>query len=250
MKEGTLKDQLYASRFRDREEVLHYESVEYAANSYASHIWNLQKPTLTEIIKRHEPASNSRLLDFACGTGRVLSFVENLVDHSDGIDISPEMAEVARTKCSKANIVVGDILSEPDLVSGDYDFVTMFRFLLNTEHEMRYKILRKVRKRLVNKKGVLIANVHGNTTSARYAALTYRKFVHGETHSQLSRPQIYRMFEETGYEVVSEYGFGLLPPLLYRTFLSGVSKSFDACASRLPLLLPISIDLLYVCRPV
>ena len=245
-----MKEDVYAARFQNREDVLHYESVEYAPDSYASYIWSLQQPKVAELFKKYVPATDARLLDFACGTGRVLSFVENLVAHSDGLDISPEMAEVAKQKCTKANITVGNILTEPDIVPGDYDVVTMFRFLLNTEQEMRYQVLREVRKRLVHKKGVLIANIHGNTISTRNAALAYRRLVHGESHSQLSRSQIFKMFEDTGYEVVEEYGFGLLPPLFYRTFLIGLAKSVDSWASKLPLMTPVSIDLLYVCRPV
>jgi SAM-dependent methyltransferase len=245
-----LKNQPYATRFREKKEVINYDFVEYSPESYASYIWSLQKPTLKKIITKHRSTAPARLLDFACGTGRVLSYVENLVDQSAGIDISPEMAELAQAKCTKANIMVGDILLEPSLVSGDYDFVTMFRFLLNTEEEMRFQVLRELRKRLVNRKGLLIANVHGNSSSARSVALAYRRFVHGGSHSQLSRPQIRRMFDSTGYRVVAEYGFGILPPIFYRTFLSGVSKWTDAGTSRIPLLTPISIDLLYVCQPV
>jgi SAM-dependent methyltransferase len=249
-KEPCLKSQPYATRFRQKEEVVHYDSVEYAPDSYASYIWSLQKPTLKQILTSHRSGAPTRLLDFACGTGRVLSYVENFVDQSDGLDISPEMAELAKAKCRKANVTVGDILKEPELVAGDYDFVTMFRFLLNTEEEMRLNVLAEVRKRLVHKNGWLIANIHGNTSSVRSLALAYRRIARGEMHSQLSRPQIRRMFEETGYRIEAEYGLGILPPALYRTFLAGVSKWTDSTAQRVPLLNPISIDLLYVCQPI
>src|SRR4051812_22266369 len=136
-----MKSQPYASRFRNKEEVTHYDSVEYSPDSYASYIWELQKPTVKEIITNYKSPAPISLLDFACGTGRVLSYVENFVDSCDGLDISPEMAEQAKLKCSKAQIMVGNILTEQDLVSGDYDLVTMFRFLLNTEEEMRLRIL-------------------------------------------------------------------------------------------------------------
>jgi SAM-dependent methyltransferase len=248
--EGFLREQLYATRFRDKQEVIHYDSVEYSADSYASYIWKLQKPKLVEVITSHRAAAPCRLLDFACGTGRILSFVEGLVDQIDGVDISPEMAEVAQTKCAKAKIRVGDILTEPNLITGDYDFVTAFRYFLNAEEEMRFRVLTKLHEYLQKRKGLLITNIHGNASSVRYAALAYRRIVHGESHSQLSRSQVRRMFEETGFRIVAEYGFGVLPPLSYRTPLSGVAKWVDAGAGRIRMLTPLSIDLLYICQPV
>ena len=46
----------------------------------------------------------SQLLDFACGTGRVLACVEPLARTVDGIDISENMVAVARKRCQRARL--------------------------------------------------------------------------------------------------------------------------------------------------
>ncbi len=113
------------------------------------------------------PVANgpAKLLDFACGTGRILSVVEDKVASSDGVDISEEMAMLAKGKCSRSNISVGNIVTNPDLANADYGIVTSFRFLLNTDPLTREQVLIELRKRLANSKGVLIVNVHGNRSS-------------------------------------------------------------------------------------
>jgi SAM-dependent methyltransferase len=96
----------YANRFRAKDDVASYDLKEYGAGCYASRIWDLQRPLLEEIILQHlaEVRHSLALLDFACGTGRVLSTLEPLVISADGIDTSPEMVAVARTKCIKARL--------------------------------------------------------------------------------------------------------------------------------------------------
>src|SRR5208282_1965293 len=127
----------YADRFQAKDDVASYDLQEYGAGSYASGIWDLQRPFLAEILLQYqaEVGHSLTLLDFACGTGRVLSTLEQLVVSADGIDISPEMIAVARTKCVEARLQVGDILTQPGLLQKNYDVITAFRFLLNVEPE-------------------------------------------------------------------------------------------------------------------
>src|SRR5690606_34975164 len=153
----------------------------------------------------------TRLLDFACGTGRILTFLANQVDMIEGIDIAAPMAQVAQQKCPTARVSVGDIVTDPTLAPGDFHIVTMFRFLLNTEPDMRIQVLKELRRRLVQKNGVLIANVHGNRASARSVALWYRRMIKGESHATMSRAEIQHMLQVTGYEIIEEHGFGVVP---------------------------------------
>jgi SAM-dependent methyltransferase len=248
--ECNVSQELYSKRFQNQSIVEDYEVVEYAPNSYSSYIWELQQPILTDILRRYKPQSEpAHLLDFACGTGRILASLEEQVDFIAGLDISPFMAQVARQKARKAAIVVGNILEDSSLLANDFHFVTMFRFLLNTEPTMRIQILKELRRRLTRKNGVLIANVHGNSQSVRSAALLYRQIGRREVHAQLSRAEIRHMFHQTGFEIIEEYGFGIVPPTLYRTPLHKLAKWVDRKSQQVKALTPISIDLLYVCRP-
>lgn len=239
----------YSVRFQDQNHAEHYEHAEYSPDSYPTYIWQLQKPVLREILqslrKDRGPIS---LLDFACGSGRILSFVEEEVDHSDGVDVSEPMVAIAQGKCNNSDIYVGDVLKCPDLLQKDYDVITCFRFLLNVDEDTRIQALKELRKRLVQKNGVLVTNIHGNSFSVRRLALIYRYLFRGEKHHEMSPGEIAQLFDKCGFVAVSEFGFGILPPTLYRTSLKSVAKWVDHACSRFPILDKFSIDLLYVCR--
>jgi ubiquinone/menaquinone biosynthesis C-methylase UbiE len=245
-----LETKPYATQFTNRNAAEEYERIVYSPNSYSTYIWQLQIPVLLRLIrsskKNTEPV---KLLDFACGTGRILSLVESKVDQSDGIDVSSAMTEFARTKCEKSNFYVGNILDQPNILVENYDVITCFRFLLNTEPDNRIKILKELRKRLIAKNGILIANIHGNTYSIRSLALLYRRIVHKEQHIQMSRKEIHQMFQLSGFRILSEEGFGILPPVVYRTPLKTIAKWIDKQSNEVSFLKLFSVDLLYVCEP-
>ena len=111
----------------------------------------------------HHPV---RLLDFACGSGRILSFVEGLVSTAEGVDISTGMAEVAQQRCTSATIRVGNILEDPGLLQPPYDIITCFRFLLNVENSIRRSSLRRLREVIRTPGGLLLINIHGNSRSS------------------------------------------------------------------------------------
>src|SRR5437879_5027917 len=118
MKAGVPSTISYSDRFKDQGAVDYYESKEYGPESYSTFIWQLEQPALERIIVNFKQGRRAplRLLDFACGTGRILSCVEKLVDVAEGIDISSNMVELARKKCTKARLQVGDILTNPGLL--------------------------------------------------------------------------------------------------------------------------------------
>ncbi len=240
----------YATRFQTEEAVKEYEQVEYSPNSYSAKIWSLQKPVVLSLIEDFASArTGSRLLDFACGTGRILSAVEPLVSESVGLDISPSMIKIAASKCKRSELIVGDILQTPDLVDDQFDIVTCFRFLLNAESQTRIEVLKILRSKLVLRNGILVANVHGNSWSTRHIALLYKKWAKGEIHNEMSPPEITRMFHAAGFKVVRCYGFGITPPTLYRTPLALPAFKLDSIARDINIFRNISVDLLYVCVP-
>jgi SAM-dependent methyltransferase len=240
----------YASRFRSPVAAEEYEKTVYSPDSYSTFIWQLQIPVLQGILRSiRDDSEQKKLLDFACGTGRILSFVENEVDQSDGVDVSNFMTDIARAKCNKSNIFLGNLLEQPDLVNEDYDIVTCFRFLLNAEPETRIIVLKELRKRLLVKDGILVANIHGNKFSSRAISLFIRRIVHQEYHEQLSRREIRQMFHAGGFEIIEEIGFGVMPPMAYRTPLRKFAEAIDKMCAQVPFFKLISIDLLYVCKP-
>ena len=247
----------YSERFQDTAAVADYESKEYGAGSYSSRIWQMQRPVVEKIIVdfRGGQAGPVRLLDFACGTGRVISTLESLVDAAEGIDISPNMVTVARKKCRRANLHVGDILTQPELLQGKFDVITAFRFLLNVEPEVRRCVLEKLREVLRAPDGLLIVNVHGNSRSLRHPAIVWRRRREraektGAMLNEMSPTETKQLLADCGFRIVRQFGFGMLPPTFYRTPLRSAAAAADGALAGENGWKNYSIDLLFVCRPV
>lgn len=246
----------YSSRFQDPAAVAAYESREYGAGSYSTQVWRWQQPVLERLIGdfRRSRSAPVRLLDFACGTGRVLAAVESLVDSAEGVDLSESMAALARAKCRQAQIKVGDILSQADLLRDHYDLITAFRFLLNVEPEVRRGVLGKLRRVLHEPDGLLVVNVHGNSCSLRHPAIRWRRWrerAHptGGLFNEMSPAESKTLLHDCGFQVVHQFGFGMLPPTLYRTPLRGLSAWADGHLAGENFWRNGAIDLMFVCRP-
>lgn len=246
----------YSKRFQDPAAVADYESKEYGAESYASHVWQWQRPVIEQIIREFQRTRTAptRLLDFACGTGRVLACVESLVDAAEGIDISENMIALARAKCRKAQFKVGDILSQPSLLQKNYDLITAFRFLLNVEPATRGQVLRKLREALREPDGLLLLNVHGNSQSLRHPAILWRRWREGPQPTgamlnEMSPAETKTLLRGCGFQVVRQSGFGILPPTLYRTPLRRPAAAVDKLFAGENLWRNCSIDMMFTCQP-
>ena len=245
----------YADRFQAPAAVAAYETSEYGADSYSTLVWDWQRPVLEKIIAdfRHTQARPVRLLDFACGTGRVISVLESLADAATGVDISENMVAIARQKCRAARLLVGDILTQPEILQPPYDVITSFRFLLNVEPELRQRVLKILREAL-RPDGLLVVNVHGNARSMRHPAIVWRRWRErtrqtGEMLNEMSPAETKKLLRECGFQIVRQFGFGMLPPTLYRTPLRGVTAAVDKFFAGDNRWRDCSIDLLFVCRP-
>lgn len=248
----------YEERFQTDADVERYESAEYGRESYPSFIWELQKPILRRLIARQERTPQIRLLDFACGTGRILSFVEKLVDQADGVDISPSMLQRATGRCTKSRLYAGDIVADRDLANHRYDIVTAFRFLLNADISVRKAALQALRGRIDEEHGVLIANVHGNAFSLRHLPILYRKWRLRRSSSaadqevmiaEMGLAEIDHLFRDCGFHIAEQFGFGITPQFVHRTPARAVARWIDRHLAAREIAKNVSIDLLFVCRP-
>jgi SAM-dependent methyltransferase len=249
----------YKDRFLTNEQVNVYEEQEYGWGSYSSFIWKIQQPLLRDILQHFCRRINRpiRLLDFACGTGRVTSFMEQFVADIVGVDISPAMVDVARKKTIKTKFVVGDILCDYSLLQPPYDVIITFRFLLNAEDDIRRKVLYRLRE-LIAIDGLLILNVHGNLNSVRHPVIIWKRWrqSRGKINynmdimlNEMSSSETKQLLSETGFEIIEQRGFGILPGLLYRTPLHFIASVIDRFAAGKNWSKNWSIDLVFVCRP-
>lgn len=228
-----------------------YDEVIYDPKGYSAFAWFLQRPYLIRIFKGlTRPDRKLKYLDFACGTGRIISAVEHLTDRAVGLDISPQMLSYAKSKVSKSVLKCGDILEDPDIVDSDYDVITAFRFFLNTEPEMRVRVMQSLAGRLSDGDSRLIFNIHGNAWSADALKSLYQQLRGWGAANTMTYPDVKRLVEAAGLRIVAMYGFGLWPYRLYRTPLAPLLKRIDYWAARQRPLRWFSHDLLFVCQRV
>ena len=151
--------------------------------------------------------SNAAYLDFACGTGRVISYLEDLAENVTGIDISPAMLKLAAEKCKRARLIQKDITVETNTPPEKFDLITSFRFLTNAEPELRKQALLRLHKYLKDD-GTLIVNAHSNPWSYRLVMLPFHwasdRFVRRRPlFGYLSGRQARRLLDECGFKVVN-----------------------------------------------
>ena len=137
-------------------------------NRFELAIYELERWHLRKLFATYCHADpNTRYLDFACGTGRILSVFRDLIAVRTGVDTSPGQLERARHKDPAARLVCGNLVDDPDLLGGArFDLVTCFRLFLNLESEYRVPILKRIRELLAPGGRVILDN-HMN----RYSAL-------------------------------------------------------------------------------
>lgn len=183
----------------------------FSGDNYNARMWKLEKFELEKIIKKH--FGNKKIenyLDFACGTGRVCSFLENKVESSAGIDISNEMIKVAKQKCVKTNFIIGD-LSNDKIFDRKFDLISTFRFFLNAEDKLRKDILSKLVV-LLKDNGILIFNIHGNKNSIRHIPILLQKFFGKiQKSTELSIQDVHILLEANNLAIKGIYGTNFFP---------------------------------------
>ena len=88
-----------------RAKAVRYDRRLFGPTSYATWLWELEKSYLRDVLARYPNAVRRRYLDFACGTGRVISVVEPVVGTSTGVDVSAEMLRLADERVQASELV-------------------------------------------------------------------------------------------------------------------------------------------------
>lgn len=144
---------------------------------YYAYQWRyLEKPLLEKVFSKIKDSGAKRYLDFACGTGRILSVGEKYFDETTGVDISGAMLKIAQKNCKKSLLIERDITKEP--LVGTFDVITSFRFFLNAEKSLADIILDRLKENLSND-GVLVVNIHVNKSSPLGYAYRFRNALKG-----------------------------------------------------------------------
>ena len=224
-----------------------YEESVYSVGSFDSWIWAKERAFLIRAVKQRFREPPATYLDFACGTGRILSSLEGHVTKSTGVDISHAMLEIASKKVTNSEVIQGDITSDGDLAKGPFALITAFRFFLNAEEELRDGALRALVQRLTPG-GVLIVNLHGNKYSLRGLSATFRRWILRQPVNQISYWKFRRELHSVGLKIVEVRGFAMLPPKLWRVVPEAFSESIEFIATLTRIDKLFATNLLLVCE--
>lgn len=201
----------------------------FSDHIYRSVIWEIEQDIILDVfLHRVEHQGAGRLLDFACGTGRILSLLKARTATATGVDVSPSMLEVARRESPQARFVCADITRADDVDSERYDIITAFRFFPNAEPELRDAAMAKL-SQLLAPNGVLVFNNHLRCGSFRHKLRQLLYHLRIKRNSRdlhcMSDGEAISLARQHGLTLVEQRTFGLLPilkekrPLLPEAFI-------------------------------
>ena len=217
-------------------------------NNFESRISNVENEILMSYLKRYITEKNAAILDFACGTWRITSFIASQYENITGYDVSEDMLAIARWKNPGIKFLKKDILVEN--VDMKFDLITSFRFFLNEEYPLKVSVLLALKEYLLPD-GVLIFNIHMNSWSLAFF-LTRCKHLLGLNpirQNGMSYFDTKAMLRKCGYLLIESrwYSFLLWNPLLKFLPFSFL-RSIDLFLSKIPFLKFFSKDIIYVCK--
>jgi SAM-dependent methyltransferase len=200
----------YRTTHQDADHARYYDRDLWLPSSAKGLDWEIERRILDRVFDRHLRPTPLRAVDFACGTGRVLQYLEARVNETIGIDVSAEMLALARPRCLHSRLVQHDVTVTPlPGLPQPIDLVTAFRFFLNAEPELRRDALTWMRSAL-RTDGVLVANFHLNPLSLRGRYLRMR-WAGRQRAPMLAPREVDDMLAAAGFDVLTHYGYEYLP---------------------------------------
>jgi predicted TPR repeat methyltransferase len=221
-----------------------YDAKLFSPGSFDAAIWEREQQLLDRVVQ-DRVQQHASYLDFACGTGRVLSHVERHFSTAVGLDISDTMLTVARGRVRTATLVQGDATVDAQVLDGQrFDFITAFRFFLNAQPALREDAMALLASSLRDANSRLLFNVHGNRYSTR-ALVAAKASITREQFNSMSVRECMDLAERHGLEIVEWYGIGSYDKSLLRVLPLGTWRWAERVA-RLPKTL--AVYLYFLCR--
>lgn len=204
--------------------------------SFLGYFWReVERPLVLDLLAEVHPDGLDQVehLDVACGTGRILGPLSARTGRSTGIDISPDMAEFARSAAPNATVRVDDITALGD--AERYDLVTAFRFFLNAEDQLRQDAISAIWDALVPG-GILITNSHASPWSVIGLYRRLRDRVGKPADNTMAHGDFARFLTEAGFEIGPSrtYGYVPLSPRIGSRFMLPLCSADRALTGVLP----------------
>ncbi len=215
-----------------------YENKVYEKGGFDEMLWHLEKRVFSDLLARNfESMDEIKVLDFACGTGRITEFLETHTKNIDALDISPEMVEIAKAKTRHANYIVADILENPDSIKDEYDLITTFRFVLLADADLRTKVFDRLSKVIGVTGGKIIVGIHGNPVSRR-SLVHCREFLKRVPRENRTRSfsinDMRVLASGAGLKIDSIGGVGFVPRSLFKLLGPKISYSIERLINLIP----------------
>ncbi|MBU1054480.1 MAG: class I SAM-dependent methyltransferase [Proteobacteria bacterium] len=218
---------------------------EFQKNPHRSLVWELERKVLDDILRRFMVARLFRHLDFACGTGRIIAYLEDRMASSYGVDISPSMLDVAKKKVKRATIIEADLTRNDVLGDHQFDLITAFRFFPNAEYKLRFEVINVLMKHLTTD-GYLVFNNHKNDGS-----LLNRigRFFGRDGYNGMPNNEVDELLKLAGLKVEKVYPIGFMPATELRLILpQSLLRPIENAALELKIFPNLAQDLVFVCR--
>ncbi len=215
---------------------------------YRAMMWRLEQRALSGILRDHLASGKATLLDFACGTGRILVHFRGQVAKATGVDVSSSMMEVARKGVPEAELIEADLTKEDVLGERRFDLITAFRFFPNAEPELRRSVLLVLARHLAPQ-GLLVFNNHKNRNSL--ARRLSRLFGREVQRGTMSHAEVEALLGLAGLRIVKAIPLGSLPVSDRHLLLPvGLLERLERWLSGVPPLAALAQNVIYVCaRP-
>jgi cyclopropane fatty-acyl-phospholipid synthase-like methyltransferase len=213
----------------------------YQTDPWHIYAWQQEQATLLRILATYYRNQHIKLLDFACGTARITSFLEDKVDEAVGVDVSESMLAVAERKVKRAKLLHANLLKDNLLAGEKFNLITAFRFFPNAEPALRNAAL-EVLTSLLSENGCLVLNNHINRQSMFHLYYRLKNSIARRTHRPtFSMGDCREMLFRWKLKITRVYSVGLLhiphyqlPQALLRADDLGICSSWLAACSESP----------------
>ncbi|MFA5303073.1 MAG: class I SAM-dependent methyltransferase [Candidatus Nanoarchaeia archaeon] len=232
-------------------------------NKFEVFIFELEKYFLNKIIYPiQSPLKN--YMDFACGTGRIISYVYTNFKFKRylGIDLSRIMIAQAQKGVQKGIFFkVADISRDNNIPK--QDVITCFRLFLNLEDYNRKIILKSLNK-LLKKDGYLIINNHLNRFSFlgaiafilhNFFGFPFKREPNPDNKktilNTLKNSELKDLIESCGFEVKKIYSFCFFPGYKNYIFLpKKILFVIEKAISKINFLSFFAKDAIFLCKKI